>query len=200
MSATLRHDISRELAAAIWDCDFLLLAAMGGRESQIWAGIRNGGHRPSYTFAAKLPGDVRNCVALLDACGTIQTRIRDIPSRVRNSAHTLAAKFIVSLGLPFEFWLDEEAGFLASIEAAPGELTNWSAYADWLVERGEKRGEVMQGWLAKKAVKTKYGVPLTAHLLHKRVHLWRTMPPIFSQEMGPAVAAGAHTKHKARGV
>ena len=193
MSATLRYDISRELATAVTEYDMLLLAVFGGKDCQRWAGVRNG-WRDAYTFAIKLPDDVGNAAELLEACGVVQ----DDPLRgrtVKNSAHGLAAKVIVSLGLPHDFWPDIEDGFINAIAEKPGELTNWSAYADWLRERDSPtsvlRGEIMAAWLGKKAVKTKYGIPLAARepgYNAAEVPSWRTLTPIFEQDMGPRVS------------
>lgn len=56
--------------------------------------------------------------------------------------------------------------FLLAIAEAPGDLANWTVYADWLQEQSDKavvrRGLTIAGWLGPKAMKVKYGLPVLA--------------------------------------
>lgn len=194
MSATLRYDIGQGAADVLnrYDGGILtaaltyadgsfkpsLLAALGAKQVNRWAGIRRGGATNQVvTFACKLPSQVGLTYELMHRAYWLARDHRMLPTSVlpqvidRVAKRSLAMfdqKLSLSLGLGHPVTLDgEEAGFVDAIRDDPNDLANWSAYADWLQERpnDEKmnvRGRVIAGWLGPKALKVKYGVPVIA--------------------------------------
>lgn len=162
-----------------------LLQEAGARRVDRWAGVRRGGNTNHVvTLAVKLPAQIELGYLLMDraywlACNPNRLAPGAVPLAVyghaRSGLRTLANKLSLSMGIgdpgrinhtdrPQESTV--ERGFLVTIHEAPGQLANWMAYADWLSERDDPkmttRGKVIVGWLAKKALKMKYGVPVIA--------------------------------------
>lgn len=184
MSATLRHDIGQAIYALIEAESPGLMGTLGCEEASRWAGINRAQHGQRYecrTFALKLPRDLAKAWELLRVTSRLQV-MRPHKKTLLNSSlnlltgvavkgcHVLASKLTVSLGLPHRLHvlIPGEESFIWSIDDAPGEVTVWSAYADWLCESADRdqyapqaqtRGEMLAAVLAKKAVKVKYGVP-----------------------------------------
>jgi uncharacterized protein (TIGR02996 family) len=161
MSATLRHDIPLPLAEFVGDHGDVLIV-LGAYEANRWAGIRRG-HNRVTTFAIKLPRQIEPGYKLMRVCKTLSD---EGAIGIHGPAWTLYRKLCVSFGLPYNEFLgqpcSDEKSFLAAIERVPGEIATWSAYSDWLTEFGDPRGSVIAAWLdPKRAVKTKYGVPVS---------------------------------------
>lgn len=163
MSATLRHDIGNELANAVSQTVAGTLEAFAGKPVTRWAGVRRGGWtRHCHTFAIKLPVQIGQLWRLCDTLAAVETT--DRPWVVRKQAHLLRLKLLYSVGWPVGgVTQGEERAFVEAVVEAPDELATWSAWADWLQERPgdvyQARGALMAGWLARKALKVKYGVP-----------------------------------------
>jgi uncharacterized protein (TIGR02996 family) len=161
MSATLRHDIPQVLKTAIGKRSDVL-STLGAYEAGRWAGVHRG-YNKITTFAIKLPAQIGAGYELLK----MLSLLCDIgTSGVHAPAWTLQRKLIVSFGLPYnEFFgqpCSDEQSFLTSIDKEPANIATWSAYSDWMVEHGDVRGTVIAEWLdPKKAVKTKYGIPVS---------------------------------------
>ena len=167
MTATLRYDIGLQLAESIREYDRLhegldILSFFGARDVARWGGAGNP-RRDCVTLALKLPNQI---VPVWKVQETLHVVMEDAESwAARNSASVLYRKIGVSLGiLPDVGMLKLERVFLDPIRHCPGDLATWSAYSDWLQDREEthlqQRGWVMAGWLGKKAMKIKYGVPM----------------------------------------
>lgn len=159
MSATLRHDIGQAIAEALEREGGGVMFALAARPAERWAGV----HRPRtkvVTFAAKLPRDVATVYDLIRVCWEVFDKYDN--RTVRNGAHLLRKKLTVSLGLPWgesDGLSADELAFLAAINGSPGDIAAWSAYADWMTERDNLRGRLIEGWLGPKAIKVRYGVP-----------------------------------------
>lgn len=160
MSATLRYDLGHEAAAPL--------------TVQRWQGVGRP-YRSVRTFAVKLPAQAEEAWNLLWACFSAADDLL-LKTLIRKGCATLAKNLATSLGLPHDMdtaWTDEgHKAFLTAITDAPGDLLNWSAYADWLEERESEeerlRGQVMHGWLhPTKPMKVKYGIPILAQVLDK---------------------------------
>jgi uncharacterized protein (TIGR02996 family) len=182
MSATLRHDIGQAIYTLIEAEAPGLMGALGAEEAARWAGIHRAERRyKCRTFALKLPCDLAKAWELLRVTSRLRAMcphktalLNSSPNLLTGVAvqgcHVLASKLTVSLGLPhqLEVLVPGEESFIWSIDDRPGEVTTWSAYADWLCEsedrdqyppQAKQRGETLAAVLAKKAVKVRYGTP-----------------------------------------
>jgi uncharacterized protein (TIGR02996 family) len=166
VTASLRYDIPLPLAKQIAAESPPLWADLG-----MVAVCRGGGGRRRLvaTFALRLP---RDRVLACRLTGVLWGMAGRGP-KVSGPAHTLLKKLVAALGLPpcwpLSGWVGPgaaEAGFLKAIEAEPGDLASWSAYADWLQEQpypgAALRGRVIAGWLSGKVMPCKAGIPLLA--------------------------------------
>jgi uncharacterized protein (TIGR02996 family) len=175
MSATIRVDIGRSLAELLEAVQPGIGNEIGAEAASRWAGWRAAavGHRNScVTFGLKLPSEAGKVWRLLLLVSRLQrlssvyardvTHAENTPT-ARNGCRTLAAKLTVALGLPGCVAEGEERAFLVSIDENPDDRTAWTAYADWLQERDDAnavwRGKVIAGWLGKKSMHYKYGMP-----------------------------------------
>jgi uncharacterized protein (TIGR02996 family) len=169
MSATLRYDIPRKLANAIIARTPGLAVLVGMRETLRWAGVRRGGNTAEVaTFAVKLPKQIAaawELIRMLECDGDVA---------VIRGAITVRDKLALSIGLNVDHCTNpnifpeidevEEEAFFDAIKETPGDLATWSAYSDWLQEQDREsmqlRGRLIAGWLGKKAIKVKYGIPV----------------------------------------
>src|SRR5437667_248092 len=131
MSATLRHDIGQETAAAIDAADPAILEVFKAKTASRWGGLRRA-RWVCCTFAVKLPRDAAATCRLL----LLLARLSDqAPSgSARGGCATLRRKLVLGIGLPASATVAEEP-FLAALRDNPGERATWSAYADWLQEQ-----------------------------------------------------------------
>ncbi len=183
MSCTLKHDIGQQIRALLELDNPGVAEAIGMREASRWAGINRArsGHRyECWTFSLKLPRDIGKVWVLYRLVSRLQCGQKRGQSRFPapyalshtvgvSGCHILAAKLTVALGVPQAVVMGDEAEFLRAIDDKPHDLTPWHPYADWLQERDCHRGEVIAGWLGKKAVKYKYGVPEQFYGDYKKV-------------------------------
>jgi uncharacterized protein (TIGR02996 family) len=166
MSATLRHNVGVQIANAIEAEDADALAPFGSKQVGVYAGTG----KPDWQavgFAIKLPKQIAEGYALMQICEHVagMKALSDTPVVAIKGCHVLALKLAVSFGLPGPYAAenpDLEQAFLKSLSEKPGELATWMAYADYLQEQdcpAARRGAVIAGWLGKRAMKVKYGVP-----------------------------------------
>jgi uncharacterized protein (TIGR02996 family) len=164
VSATLRYDLGVYAALAIDGMPDNPLGPFGASETSRWAGVGRA-RWLCVTFAVKLPAQASQAFALLKAIRTLAGDA-NLPPRERDGCQTLAGKLSLALGLPPGPATPHEDAFLHALAQDPGQLATWSAYADWLQERpdpqSQRRGLVIAGWLARKPMKVKYGVPTIA--------------------------------------
>lgn len=161
-----------------------LLEESGAAHLTRWAGIRRGGNTNHVvTLAVKLPSQVELGYLLMHRSYWLARDLRKLPpgnrplvisTLAKKGLGTLASKLSTSMGigdpgmigLPDIFADCDEEAFTGAIHENPGDLANWMAYADWLSERDNQdmitRGKVIAGWLGKKALKMKYGIPIIA--------------------------------------
>ncbi len=161
-----------------------LLTPAGAKHVLRWAGVAHGGwNTHALTFALKLPIQVHIAYKLMHRAYWLARDLRKLPpgrmpqaidGTAKRSLGTLANKLSLSLGIgdpgmigvPDIFSTCDEDAFTGAIHEAPDDLANWMAYGDWLQERDNEkmrcRGRVIAGWLGKKALKMKYGVPIIA--------------------------------------
>jgi uncharacterized protein (TIGR02996 family) len=141
------------------------------KRTLVWAGVR----QPRWEcmqFSLKLPRDV---CAMWHLIGSVAMA----------DGFKLRDKLIASLGLPMGPWhkllavnvklvayhpdFPDDLPFLREIANDPSNLDSWAIYADWLEEHAEDqwrlRGQLIRGWLGKKAIKVKYGMPMIARKL-----------------------------------
>lgn len=174
MSATIRVDIGCSLAALLEAVHPGIGEEVGAERASRWAGLAaayRGRRNECVTFGLKIPKRIATVWKLLLLTSRLQrlgTHARDAvysenTATARNSCHTLAGKLTVALGLPGYAATGEERAFLVSIDEDPDNLTAWTAYADWLQERDDDnarwRGKVIAGWLGKKSMRYRYGMP-----------------------------------------
>jgi uncharacterized protein (TIGR02996 family) len=165
MSATLRYDIGQQLGMAIQISYPSLFAALKMEPMSRWGGIGNPRWH-GYTFALKLPADIETLYMLIGSLEEIGDNIFH-NGTVANSCRLLQKKLSISVGLPWECFIDQphpdEQAFLDCLNEEPGRLDTWGAYADWLQEHDDPRGTLISAWMnPKKAMKVKYGLPLMA--------------------------------------
>jgi uncharacterized protein (TIGR02996 family) len=146
------------------------MARVGLAESE-WDGVSvHDQPRPLHDVALTLPQHLPEAWTLLAAfCGLLRADMTTDPDGApvpfsllsdpgRRSAVKVAGKLMMALGLPVTLnrkvgysgkldRLEGEGPFLASIAERPRERTGWSAYADWLMEAGSIRGEIVNDWL-----------------------------------------------------
>ena len=154
MSITVRIDTSAGvpplLQRHVGAADGKLWAALKGKDASRWAGIYRP-RRKCWTFAVRLPQQVREAHELLGGCldRLAETpRINGIDQRVLS---TLVGKLREALGWPAEPLTRSpvELGLRQQIEEEPEALVGWQAYADWLMENDHPEyGEAMARWLS----------------------------------------------------
>lgn len=165
MSATLGHKLGANLVAAIrtaniFDMESCVLTELDAHDVAVWGGV-NHSRWNAVHISIKLPRDFGKAWRL---CVELEGLV-DSPSKIEaNAAKTLLDKLYLSLGLNVPMSCLAEQAFLDAIARNPDDLANWSAYSDWLVENGDEamqgRGELIAALLAKKPIKTKYGIPV----------------------------------------
>lgn len=113
--------------------------------------------RPACLFEIALPRQLGLAYRLLRL--VMLRRDLTMNAMTSRSADTLRNRLASDLGLiprldlPLPKFIGrEEASFLAAINEDPGDLLNWSAYADWLEERGDPRGATIRRNLSGRAV------------------------------------------------
>ncbi len=164
MSGTMRHDVGRTVCDHLNAVEPGIIEAIGGRGASRWAGVAR--HRyECITFSFKVPRDFAKAWRLLRLVSRCQTKYakNGVSGVATNGCHILAQKLTVSLGLPVDVVSGDEASFITSIDDAPGDLSVWCGYADWLRERDDAkqqwRGNYIGLLLDKKAIKFTNGVP-----------------------------------------
>ncbi len=179
MTATLRFDIGNDAREAIRATLYLvdrnrlgdndeatshcrLLVRLGEKQMTRWAGAYRQGHNV-WSLTVKLPAQFRDAYLLYDLATRLSAQIPDL--RTSSGCLTLSKKLRVSLGLPWPVQATAvEDAFLLAIHEQPGDLANWMAYGDFLMEgcagsHGIQRGTLIAGLLGPKPVKIRYGVP-----------------------------------------
>lgn len=158
MSATLRYDIGQDFAAALADRIPNNWDQLSAKMARRWAGVGRA-RWECVSIALKLPKQIGLAVLVVRKLSVLMEDGHD--GKIRKEARTLWRKLCQSLGMFGEQVRDRE--FLAAIEEEPANLGRWSAYADWLAEKGDDRAELLAAVLdPKKAAKVRYGIPLLA--------------------------------------
>lgn len=160
MSATLRHNIGATVFAAVNVTVPGVFDPFIPKDVQIHAG-RSNPRWEAVGFSIKLPSQAGDAYRLMEAC--FRAYILPSPVTPAKGALLLGKKIAASLGVPYAGdGLPGEEGLAAALKANPHDLSAWAVYADLLQERGCWRGDLIRGWLGKKAIQVKYGIPLIA--------------------------------------
>ncbi len=162
---------SATLALAVERLDPEALKRCGAKKTEHW---RQGAHQPTRTLRPELPRDLSAVWGLLR--GTYSVAYKRYfgvprwycpPMAARFEAEKASQKIAATLGLPAgnECPADETA-FLRAIAVAPGDVTLWLVYADWLdeCEGGDEwphpraRASLIRQWAGARYVHAKEGV------------------------------------------
>lgn len=168
-----------------------LLKAVGAKRTSRWGGVHVG-YAPCVTLSVKLPSQVEMGYRLLYRAFWMVRDSREVMKQLsgrtavmpyvvttlaRKSLGTLARKLALSMGLEdydlhggipdiFAAEGEDPQMFTKAIAENPGDVATWMAFADWLSERSDAglvlRGKIIRGWLDKKPLKMKYGIPIIA--------------------------------------